>query len=492
MSISRTDTKNIFVLLGIFFGLELASWAGFFWPFLNEPLFFIVAIGVLLVSLYKLEYGLLLVAAELIIGSKGYLFYLTLGDGGQLLSIRIVAWSLFMTVFVFRFLQQIIKQKKEAEYWQRLKMFFFWKPFIFLAAAVLLGLLSSLLYRQEFNNLFLDFNAWLYFLLLIPFAAINWSRKRLMQIFLAGAIWISFKTLLLLSVFAYEASFAPQIYSWLRRTLVGEMTALGGWNRVFIQSQIFSVIAYFACLLHFKDIRKLKELKWRDNLSCLLMLGLFFSTIIISLSRSFWAAFILTLLAILSFIAWHYSWRQALKLSGLFFGSVVIGIIMIFMVIPFSAPAQFEEQLADRVSNAGEAAVVSRWALLPAIIEEIKQNPITGQGFGATVTYISQDPRVLENEASGRYTTYAFEWGYLDIWLKLGLVGLVAYLWLLGHLLSASYRTYRRTGAKLQLVLLAGLIFLAITHIFTPYLNHPLGIGFIVAASCLISRDRVY
>ncbi len=492
MSISRTDTKNIFLFLGIFFGLELASLAGFFWPVISQPLFFIVAIAALLLSLFKLEYGLMFVAAELVIGSKGYLLYLPLGDDGRLLSIRIVVWSLFMTVFVIRFIWQIIRNKQQAEYWQRLKVFIFWKPFLFLAGAVILGILSGLVYRNSVSNLFLDFNAWLYFLLLIPFAALNWSRRRLIQIFLAGAIWISLKTLLLLSVFAHEASFAPQIYSWLRRTLVGEMTALGGWNRVFIQSQIFSVIAYFACLLHFKDIRKLKELKWRDNLVYLFLLGLFFSTIIISLSRSFWVGFALTLAAILAFIVWRYSWRQAFRVAGLFFGSVVIGIAMIFLVIPFSAPAQLEEQLADRVSNSGEAAVISRWALLPAIMEEVKQNPITGQGFGATVTYISQDPRVLENEATGRYTTYAFEWGYLDIWLKLGLVGLAAYFWLLWRLLSASYRLSRKNGEQLYLALAAGLIFLAATHIFTPYLNHPLGIGFIIAASCLISRDRVY
>ena len=71
-------------------------------------------------------------------------------------------------------------------------------------------------------------------------------------------------------------------------------------------------------------------------------------------------------------------------------------------------------------------------------MKEISQEPFFGQGYGATVTYLSQDPRVLENNPSGLYTTYAFEWGYLDIWLKLGIGGIIAYLLLLFFLIKES------------------------------------------------------
>ena len=55
-----------------------------------------------------------------------------------------------------------------------------------------------------------------------------------------------------------------------------------------------------------------------------------------------------------------------------------------------------------------------------------------GRGFGATVTYQTRDPRILADNGSGEYTTYAFEWGWLDIWLKLGIFGLAAYFLLIG------------------------------------------------------------
>lgn len=492
MSITRYDIKIIFYLIAAFGGLELASLASFFWPSLNSAIFIGVALAVVILSFYKLEYGLLAVAAELAVGSKGYLFYLPLGESGRLLSIRIVIWSLFMIIFFGHFLVQLFRDKQASVYWQRLKDFFFLKPFFFLATAGLIGLISALIYRNDPGNIFSDFNAWLYFLLLVPLISLDWSKRRLIQVFLAGTIWISLKTLILLGIFAHETFFALDIYRWLRRTLVGEMTAMGGWNRVFIQSQIFAAIAYFFFIFRLKDIRKFKELKWRDNLLTLGLLGLFFSALVISLSRSFWVAFAVTAVAVLIFVTWRYAWQQAARLAGLMLLSAGLGLIIILSVIPRSAPAQLEEQLAERVSGGDEVALVSRWLLLPEIISEIKRNPLTGQGYGATVTYISQDPRVLENDASGRHTTYAFEWGYLDIWLKIGLVGLAAYLWLLGQLLLVAFRIGQKSGEAFYFGLAAGLIFLAATHMFTPYLNHPLGIGFIIAASCLISRDRVY
>ena len=85
--------------------------------------------------------------------------------------------------------------------------------------------------------------------------------------------------------------------------------------------------------------------------------------------------------------------------------------------------------LSSRLTS-GDAATNSRMQLWGPLTKAISGNILIGQGFGATVTYFTSDPRRVAQTAggSGEYTTYAFEWGYLELWLKFGLVGLVVYL----------------------------------------------------------------
>ncbi len=484
--------KHLGFLLITLLLLEVISLFGFKYPGLGVASFFVIAFLAVALSVYKLEYGLFFVLTELIVGSKGYLFFLSLQEG-RLLSLRLVVWSLFMLVFTVRFALQLKKSGRQSEYWRNIQEFSLLKPFLFLAGTVIIGLITAVIYKNPLLNVFLDFNGWLYFILLIPLIALKPSRRFLSLAFLTGSIWISLKTIILLSMFAHDAAgVGPLAYSWLRKTLVGEMTSAGGWNRVFIQSQIFPAIAYFFLAFRLSAVKRFKELFQPINLITLFVLGLFFATVIISLSRSFWVGFAAAFGVSVLLLLIKKEWRRSLKMITILLASAGLALLLIFAVSPKEATTQLDDRLAERVSNQGEAAVASRWALLPEIFSEIKHNPIIGQGFGATVTYFSSDPRILAVEPSGRYTTYAFEWGYLDIWLKLGILGLIAYFWLFYVLGREAWRSHRLQKDDVYLALMAAWTFLIAIHMFTPYLNHPLGIGFIVASSCLIRTNRVY
>ena len=148
--------------------------------------------------------------------------------------------------------------------------------------------------------------------------------------------------------------------------------------------------------------------------------------------------------------------------------------------------------VADRFKNLQtEAAGQSRLNQLEPLTEGILQKPILGHGFGKTLTYKSNDPRVLEKHPDGLYTTYAFEWGYLDIALKVGVVGLLIYLALIGYLSYRGIRNYELGIMNIiNIGLLAGLVALGVTNIFSPYLNHPLGIGYIMLISAILCNQK--
>ncbi|MFA7050181.1 MAG: hypothetical protein WC164_03705, partial [Patescibacteria group bacterium] len=122
----------------------------------------------------------------------------------------------------------------------------------------------------------------------------------------------------------------------------------------------------------------------------------------------------------------------------------------------------------------------SRWALLDAMKVEIQSNFILGKGFGARIEYISSDPRVLQSSPDGKYSTYAFEWGWLDILLKMGVLGFAIYSWLILLFLKKNLITFYSSSDYLYLIIISSLLSLSAINFFTPYLNHPLGISLLI------------
>ncbi|MDP2944217.1 MAG: hypothetical protein Q8N57_01425, partial [bacterium] len=341
------------------------------------------------------------------------------------------------------------------------------KFFIILAVFIVIALINGFARGHAGNLIFSDFNSWLFFLLIIPAAAIYGGGEeekitRLKTCFLAGALWLSLKTLILLFIFTHDSAVSPEIYTWLRKTLSGEMTPTkADWPRVFIQGQIYSGIAFFASFWASQASFKLKNIFRRANFLILLMAASFLSALIISFSRSFWAGLLAALLFSLILIWRFYSFKKMIVAGIWLLSSLALSFLIIYAVAAWPyihKPGNFGASFLDRVSNSDEAAVASRWSLLPALTTEIKKEPFLGQGYGATVTYKSSDPRILQASPTGVYTTYAFEWGFLELWLKLVLLGLAAYLLLVYQLFISGFKSGFKTKQTLFFALAAGLI----------------------------------
>ncbi|MFH1187477.1 MAG: hypothetical protein V1688_01290, partial [bacterium] len=187
--------------------------------------------------------------------------------------------------------------------------------------------------------------------------------------------------------------------------------------------------------------------------------------------------------------------RKIYVFTSLAVVAFLLGVGLINNVVKFPFPkssvdAQIGDVLGGRsVTLSGDAATSSRWELLNALKPKIMEFPtfLVGSGFGSMVTYKSSDPRILAADPSGSYTTYAFEWGYLDICLKLGIIGLAVYLALIFTLFFQGLDYLKKDNWKIEndesrliLGLLLGLIIVCVIHCFTPYLNHPLGIGYLL------------
>ncbi|MBU4346945.1 O-antigen ligase family protein [Patescibacteria group bacterium] len=488
-------------LLFIFLA-ELLSFFGYLLPEFNKIGFLIIASLALILSLIKLEYGLWMLLAELFIGSKGYLFFFE--HEGVIISIRIALWLVVMAVWLGQAISAWIKDKKLNIEFARSPYFpYFGALFIFIG----FGLISGFLNHNEFSDIFFDFNGWLYFALVFPvYSIINKTPRSseelpkpvlsIFQIFTASITWLCAKTFLLLFIFSHNIiGIIYELYGWTRDSGVGEITQMqGGFYRVFFQSHIFALIGFFIFLLLILNKQKEKQEK-KLLIFCFLLLTLLLSVILISFSRSFWIGLAVGLLIywLVNLLVYRVGWKKFFINNGILLFSAILSIGIIIAVVKFPYPKPIggfstTDLLSERAGQiTGEAGVSSRWSLLPELWNEIKQAPILGQGFGAAVTYKSSDPRVLQSNLDGEYTTYAFEWGWLDIWLKLGFLGMLSYLILIGKICYDGIIQNYNAKQKIYSGLIIGLFVIAVVSIFSPYMNHPLGIGYLILASAILS-----
>ena len=123
------------------------------------------------------------------------------------------------------------------------------------------------------------------------------------------------------------------------------------------------------------------------------------------------------------------------------------------------------------------------------MIEGIKNSPILGNGLAYEITYTSQDPRyITPDNPQGQITTYSFEWGWLNIWLKFGIGGLLLYLFLVLKIIIDSVKLFLNKKRKIIIVFAFFIISISAVHIFSPYLDHPLGIGLIILSIIILDK----
>ncbi|MCD4706031.1 O-antigen ligase family protein [bacterium] len=470
--------------------IEFFSLYAFLFPFLNKIFFLAILLATLILSYKKLEYGIYIILSELIIASKGYLFYWEINE--KSISIRVGLFVIVFAVWLIKLALNFKKTKKIKIRFLESKLSIY---FLSLFAFFIIGIISGIIHKNSFSNLFFDFNGWLYFLLIFPiFESIKKENfNKLFSVILGAISAMILKTIIIFIIFSnYLVSLMPEIYRWVRVTGVGEITDMeNGFFRIFFQSHIYAILGFFIMLpLLNKNFIQKKE-KIKDNIILLLSAISFAMIILISFSRSFWIGILFGILLYYATLFLIFKKKikfifiNALLILTIFIsaGLLTASLTKIPLLQKDGAGINFFSAMSDRATKiSGEAAVGSRWNLLPPLFDKIKKNPILGSGFGTTVTYETKDPRALENNNNKLYTTYAFEWGYLDIWLKLGAIGLLVYFLLIIKILKQGWKNKNSEIIFGSMIAFASLLAI---HFFTPYLNHPLGIGYILLISVI-------
>lgn len=295
---------------------------------------------------------------------------------------------------------------------------------------------------------------------------------RLIAVFIVGSTLFALFTFILFS--SGQAHIQGEFYKWFRDVAGGKITDLHtGFFRVVLPEHL--LIPPLTLLLASLVMAKEKNKKLFAFLlaCCLFILAL-------NLSRAYCLGLFVGLFALL--------YKQ--KFTRWLFTSFLIGLasVTLFCGVYLAASRGaslglevFGLRLQSFVSPQLEESTYTRTALLQPIWQKIQTRPTLGSGLGSTVTFIN--PVTHQS-----ITTSQFDWGYLELWTELGLIGTLIYLSFIFYilLLVLQYIKKQTLHTHLSVGLFAGIISLLIINLTAPALFHIFGIFFLTCTLALI------
>ncbi len=413
-----------------------------------------------------------LLIAELLLGGAG--IYFQLFD----ISIRNI---LILVYLLLWFGAKLIKREKIAP----VKTIFVWPLLVFfawLAIAAMIGYLGDNGLKFIYQDLSPWLVAWLFFPAL-EFFKDEAGRERLLawfKFFLAAeAIWTAFNFLLFR---AGATLLHAAYYNWLRDIAAVKMTQVNEfyWRTVFPeQLLVVPLLLIFSALL----LKNKKVWRYWPLVAGALILSL-------NISRAYLLGWLIGLLVLKLFSSWR-DWRKIFLINmvafAVFFFSInlissrghYLGLNMLGLRF-LSALAPQLEWLGVTPPEIDVSADI-RTALLPPIFAMIKDQPLFGQGLGQGFSYERQGEII---------TTHIYDWGFLEMWTKWGLVGLCIFLFIIYRLLRA---LYRQAKAKQAEPLWSGLfvvwLALAAINITTSTFFHSLGVTLLIITMAILTNS---
>jgi hypothetical protein len=455
---------------------ECLSFLGFLVPEVRVAALALLAVLAAAMAMVDLRWLYAMLLCEMIVGAHGRMF--SADVFGFPLSLRMALFGILAvgwTVHAARGCSRILHFRHANVS----------APLLLLVAAVTLAATRGLASGAPLRAVFEDANGYA-FLLMIPIGLDLFAGREgfawLARALVGAVAWLSAKSVVALYLFTHD--FGPilkDVFDWQRSLRLGEITRLpGGAVRVFSSSGVFLLPAVFGGALLAWEYGRRKILLWT---------ALAVAALLVGMSRSFWlgaavaAAFMLPVFVRMDVVpprrigSFFLTSMTALALGG--------GLLAAAALFPYPervATSAAWSAVGARIAGTPDAAVSSRWNQLAPLKEGIARAPILGNGFGAAIRYRSDDPRVIELNPGGYVATSAIEWQYLEIWLKMGLLGVLAVVWLwwrIGRFFWRTIEAARGSDRPLAAALMLSFLTFVVANIFTPYVNHPLGWGFL-------------
>ncbi|MFH1790069.1 MAG: O-antigen ligase family protein [bacterium] len=442
--------KAQFVLFaGLFFLLRVFSF--FYQPggLVNSVISLFLLTSVIYLLLKCETTGWIFIATEFILGGSGS--YLSIG------SVSLRTYLLMTTILIFFIkklyygdLKSCIRENKTISL-----------IFLLLYIGVAISCARGIVLGNNTNFVISDAIPYLFFLYYYPLKKLTKNPLFVKSCFIVICVTITCTLFLVLATFALFSIHYFELhdlyYNWFRDIAGGKITDMGNhFFRIVLNEQLLLIpllLYYSFKKFKFGCFEKDPVIKPITIAACLLVL------MSINISRSYFLALMAGILVF--FIPKNF--KLAIKYIIVLFGIIIISFSAIHISASRAQSFGFD-LIGLRINSIAypsiEESSMSRMALLPKILKNIKNNPLIGSGFGTELTVFNP---VVNAEVKTRH----FDWGFLEIVAEMGIIGSLAWIILLTYLCFQIISLKKRMDLSiLASILTINLTQPAIFHVF--------------------------
>ncbi len=457
------------IFVSIYFLIRLLSFVLVGHNILQSILVFVIILIFALLYYKNQEWAWVLLIGEFLLGGAGH-FFEFFG-----LSLRTM---LFLTFVSLWFVQTAFNSRPELTGFPKKLIILL----SILAVFLLISFSNGIVNGHGVKAVIQDIIPFSFFILIFPGYHIFKNRKNqefliraLIAFTISSAIFAVFTCIVFwLGVEHLQSPY----YKWFRDVAMGKITDMGGgfWRIVLPEQMLFVPLTLLVSSLLMRN-EKHHKLWW-------LMLSLAILILILNFSRIYLLALFASLLVL----------KYKHKLKKWF--SVSISVLAIFLLLFVSTnflasggASTGMELLGLRIGSVYrpeiELSSYTRMTLLEPILKIIKENPVIGVGFGATIAFI--DPLHFQP-----VVTRNFDWGYLELLAEMGIFGLISFMALICYILISLIEKIRFSSDyhDFYVGLLGGVIAMLIMNLTSPILFHSVGVMFLVAVIILSTKKN--
>jgi hypothetical protein len=170
-----------------------------------------------------------------------------------------------------------------------------------------------------------------------------------------------------------------------------------------------------------------------------------FAALVFSFRRSFWIAAALGVVVVVVVATGQHGWKRVLPAVTAFVVAIVVALTFVGSGSSAGLPAPVLERARSFNPSSLQAVKSDRYRLTEQrnVVAEISHHPVTGVGLG--VPWEARYPLSASFEGSRGYTHVLL----FNYWLKMGILGVIAYLWITLTVLWAAWRVWRSRAEAL-------------------------------------------
>ena len=274
------------------------------------------------------------------------------------------------------------------------------------------------IFGGSFADQFAELYAWTSFLLYWPIKQAVASKPHGLRTVLMGVLAIGL-FVLVRNILSYAETLNNATQAW--QVIKG---------RAVMNESLLMVPAFitFVAFIHAES--------WKHRLISGIGFGLFFTGLILTQSRGYWAAFLLATIGLFVVIPWHYKKRIIVIGFGTIAITGIIGLAILGDVIMLIAAGMWERLTSIGSAATGDISLINRFLESGAVWERIKLNPVLGHGMGVPFRFFDITWEYAMNRAF-------IHNGYLSIWYKFGLPGTLLFFGFLSNTIWRAFRLSR-------------------------------------------------